>query len=435
MKKHARFVLLAIVVIAVAILAYRYVSRPLEADVYTVVRQEAEEYFIEEGIVKSDSLIKVFSTAQGALASVDIAEGQAVKKGDIICVIDSSEYEFSIAQAQSVIKGYEAQKKTINSQSEKPIISIDAQISSLNTVIEQNGSDLAIAHNDADAAESLYELGAISKSDYDNAIVRVSTMQRILDSSIEQLASLQQLKIAEEHDRATKEYSERATKEYYDTMIQAQNVNIALFNKKIEDCTIKAPADGLITTLYVKDSNIVNAASPVAVITTEHSNEIEVYIPAKSFNSVHSGDEVTLTQAQTSGDIIFSGKVIAVENEAVAKSSTLGIEEKKVKVTVLPTPKEDTVLFAGFAVDVRFITFRAENQITVPKTAVFKNSNTDKDMVWVVIDGIAELREVSLGRELRTEYIVTASLSEGDIIIKNADTDGIKKDVRVKYIY
>jgi len=45
------------------------------------------------------------------------------------------------------------------------------------------------------------------------------------------------------------------------------------------------------------------------------------------------------------------------------------------------------------------------------------------------------MREVKLGRELRSDYIIEAGLGAGDIIVKDASADKVKTGARVRYLW
>lgn len=509
MKKIVKIVLAIIVLIAVGIGAKFYLDMPLDVLTYKIASSEASEYFIEQGYVKSDTETDVFSNVSGPIVSLNVSEGDEVYEGQVICIVDSSEYNYSVAQAENNKNGYIAQQKNLDVEDQRRRADLQSSKNSLlneynnivaqekdyllqestalakeldvvakenetsalkeeqlnqqirlqNILIQQNETELKSAEDALKTSKILYDNNVIPKSEYDDAVKDVETKQANLNSSIQQLEVIKagysetssqvytqtyteyydsmkksiQSKIADIDTSLSKNYS-WAMKEYYNTLIDNEDTNAKLLNKKIEDCTIKSPVSGKISTLNIKDTNIVTTQQPIAVITTEKSTDIEVYISTRNYKDVQLGDYVEITQSQASGDIVFDGVIKEIDEKAISQQSSLGIEDRKVKVTIKPADGNEAALFPGFAFDVKFITFKETNQITVPKTAVFKytDDSSAQDMVWLVQDGKTVMHAVTVGRELRTEYIIESGLSTDDIIIKDASAEGIGNRVKIK---
>jgi hypothetical protein len=106
----------------------------------------------------------------------------------------------------------------------------------------------------------------------------------------------------------------------------------------------------------------------------------------------------------------------------------LGIEERKVKVTV--TPDMPNELNDGYNVDVKFHYYFEENKLTVPKTALFKENGVD--MVWAVQNGRLVKIPVQKGVELRTEIVIDNGLIGGIIVITDCNLSGLKEGIKVR---
>lgn len=481
MKRIAKFVLLFLSVIA-SIGIFIYIKTiPLEIETYTIVPKTAELYFTEKGYVKQNDKSEIFSVVNGEIISINVNENQVINKGDIICVVDSSQYNYDILKSQSGINSYKSQQQNLDLEEKKQKdsliynkqslqseydsivaqqntsleeqnnlnVSTEEKIRLQNIIIEQSKSNLKSAQHDFDKAETLLNIGTLSQTEYDKLKEKVDTAKANLDSELQQLEIIKTNKIQDSKDyyesmkksleakingidnSLNSSYSS-AMYSYYSSLIDGENTNIELLNKKINDCTIKSPVSGTITTLNIKNSNIVNSQTPIAIVKTDDTNEIEVYISTKNIENVKIGNTVELIATRQSGDIKLNGQINKIDDEAVNKLSALGVEERKVRVTIKPEETKDLTLNSGFDIDVKFNTFKADNKITVPKTAVFKDGNTDKDMIWIVSNNKIDTKEVKLGLELRTEYIIEQGLTPNDIIIKDADIEGLKKGVSIK---
>jgi HlyD family secretion protein len=220
---------------------------------------------------------------------------------------------------------------------------------------------------------------------------------------------------------------------HFDALIAVEQNTIAMLEREIENSTIVAPVDGTITTLHAKNTNVVAPASPVAEITVPGGKNIEAYVSTQDIMNVSTGDNVLLTLKQRMDDIEFRGTVIEIDSTAVLRYSALGVEERRVKVTVSAEMPADIELGVGYEVDVTFRLYREENRLTVPRTALFKDDG--RDVVWVVRGGdhgAVMAAPVETGKELRTRTVIESGLQEGDFVVNDADNQALRDGARVK---
>ena len=209
-------------------------------------------------------------------------------------------------------------------------------------------------------------------------------------------------------------------------LLDAQNavddIERVLKEKKI----IRAPVSGQLILLNIKDTNVVNAQTPVAVITAGKDCVVESYVYVKDMGAIDLGKKVVLVLQTPNAAKEIPGTIIDFDNFATDQISVLGVEERKVKVTIAPDDSGE--LKDGYDPDVRFSYYREPNKLAVPKTAVFKDN--DSDMVFVVRNGKAQKVRVRKGMELRTEFVIDAGLSQGDTVITDSNVKGLKDGVR-----
>ncbi|MDR1210314.1 MAG: biotin/lipoyl-binding protein [Clostridiales bacterium] len=526
MKKSVKIAIAVIIAVAAAVGGLVYVNLPADLAAVRLEPRAASEYFIEEGSVKQQESVSVYSFVSGRVETIGTAEGADVSAGDIICVVDSMDYRNGLDQALAALEGYAAQKDNLDEQrrqradelnaSRRDVVSqrrsvaaqesdylrqtadatrsandaiakqnetvaaadaqIETQLSLQRILIAQSEATLETAEDNARDARILYDNGAIPKSEYDAVIKGRDDAEKALDAAVAQLDVIEAARITPTDLEDVKSYTEyyesakaalddkiavidaqlaadytSSTRKYYDTLIAGQTASVAALRKNIADCSVAAPVSGKVSKLYVKDSNAVSAQSPIAVIETKRSSDIEVYVSTQDYADVAVGDKVEITQAASAGDIVFGGTVAEIDDKAVSRLSPLGVSENVVKVTVTPDSPENSALIPGFTFDVKFFTYYAEGRILVPKTAVFKYSADkagdgvlwagenltgrtveDLDMVYDVTDGTARMRQVLLGRELRSDYVVISGLEPGSAVIKDASDERARQGVKVR---
>jgi len=477
MKKSVKIIAIALAVLLSAAGGYYYMTMPLVIPAVRVMPKTAELYFTEQGIAGFGRTVEVYSPVSGMIVSVAVTEGQEVKLGDALCEADASGLRYEALRIESDIRSFRAQienlgqeekrqkdalrdslselqnelkvleaRESASALSETELLRIkDEQLRLQQIIVEQSERDLERSLSNLEKAKTLYEAGVIPVSEYDSAAEAVELLQAVLSQSAQQLrviesgdapndagyyaasreAILSRIKGVEE--ALTRSYTE-AMAEYYGALIESGNAAADRLHKQIEDSVVTAPISGVVTRLYVKDTNMLNAQAPVALIAPDPKCVVEVYVLTSDVSDIYAGQRVDLIMRRRGGDAEYGGSVREIDGEAVVRLSALGVEERRVKVIIDPDPGADE-LRKGYDADVRFVVFREEGRLTAPKTAFF--SADGRDMVWTVRNGKACIAEVVKGRELRTEYIVESGLSAGDLVITDANNLSLREGVNV----
>lgn len=395
MKKNMKRVLAALIAVALVGTAAYGLSKPVETELYTVESGTAELYFTEVGEVKAAQSVSVYAFSAGEALDVPVSEGQLVKEGEVICRIDPSEYQNTIAQLESSIKGYHTQSGG------------QSRVQSL--AVSKSEDNAQSAKEDYEKVLNLYNSGAVSQSELDAAKLRADNADSDLRQSKEQLALI-------------KEGGEG------EAAAEANRLRIEQLRKNVQDCTVTAPISGIITSLPAKDTNLISNQSLVATIESEGDVKIEVMVNTNDIDGTHIGDEVELSLRRRDGDKVLGGTITKIEDNAEVKVSAKGNEERLVKVTVKPDQQDECKI--GYDVDVKFSYYKEENQIKVPKSAVFEEG--EKSFVWAVASGKLEKREVQIKKELRSELSIGEGLTEGEVVAADAGAAGLKEGKRVK---
>lgn len=406
MKKRTKYLVATAVAIAVIAGIVMSMSKPKYVETVTISPQTAELYFTEIGDVVADHMIDVYACSSGKLIELNVSENEQINKGDIICQIDTTDHENRIAQLENEIKGYRAQKATTH-------ISEEHQLKQ-KMVIEQSKKDREDKLQKFEHAKVLYENGAISKSDYDDAALAYETAA----SSLEQSKT----------DMTILEKDETSNADYYHSLINISQVSIEQLRKQIEDCTVRSPLSGVITALPIKSSTYVTTASPVATINSIEDNRIEVLVNTNDIDMISMNQQVELILRRRDADKILTGVVTSIDHTATIKTSKKGNEERMVKVTVKPDLTEE--FKPGFDVDVKFIYDQEKNQLMVPKSAVFNENGNN--FVWVVEKDKLVSVKVELGKTLRSDTVIKSGLTEGSMVVTDGNGAGLKNGMSVR---
>lgn len=182
-----------------------------------------------------------------------------------------------------------------------------------------------------------------------------------------------------------------------------------------ESWTVTSPVSGVVLRVAQESETAVQAGMSILEIGDPRDLEIIVDVLSTDAVEIRQGAKVALTNWGQNVDL--EGRVRVVEPAAFTKISTLGVEEQRVNVRIdLVSPYEHWQgLGDGYKVDARIEVFAQDNSTIVPSGALFRRG--ERWHVFVVEDGRAQLRSVTLTRRAGRLAAVASGLSPGDVVI------------------
>lgn len=460
MKKQVKKIaVIAASVIAVVMTAVTLLL-PMSLEAVQIQPKAVSLTFTEQGSYGYRQLYTVYPLVSGEVLEVRVKEGQRVSAGDVIAVINASDYQYQIEQLKSTINAYNGQISNLYLQEQQQKTQLSAELEGLRSKMVEFESDMSkgalslkeqieiqedIIHYNSNLVRS-YKEKLSDAEDEDEDSYASEELRLAYNTARNTLAHsrvlLEQLKAGEvagdvyDAQKLALESQIGAVSaqldgsysggmyQYYNAQIAAAQSSIAQMEEKAGQAEIKAPIDGVVSQLPIQDQNIISQQGPVAVI---GSNDycVEAYIPIRDIDSVKLGDTVELTLDKRLEKETISGSVTWVDSEAQVKLSALGIEERKVRVRIRPIGENPPV---GADLDVRFTVGSWEDVLTVPKTAVFQME--DGDYVWVIANGKLEARRITKGVETKDAFIVEDGLAPGDIVVADSDNADISEGKR-----
>jgi len=414
-KGKVKFVGVIIIgIILVAAILYQS-TKPLNAELLEIQPQSIASTFVEEGKIVPADKSPVYSLISGEIVKLNVEEGKQVSKNDLLAVVDSTELEFQLKQMEAELtslKGEEADRYR------KPL---ESSIKSQELLVEKAKLDLAAIEEDFKRIENLYQEGAVSAKEYEDAQNMLETAKLNLRQQEEALALLY------ESSEPTS-----GSEQFYAGRVEALRSQMELIKYRIEKSRITAPAEGIVANLAVTKGDVVNPGLKLLDIFTGDEYLVEVFILAESAASVTEGMKVKLIQDRKGEDVSFEGVVEKIAPAAVDMISALGLEESRVKVTIKPEFPENFRVFAGIELDVEFTTDKREDVLAVPKNALFPYEKGKA--LWKVEGGKAKIQPVETGFENDSHVVITKGLAPGDLIILNPQLDGLKEGKKINNI-
>jgi HlyD family secretion protein len=277
-------------------------------------------------------IVSSVSEVSGKIVQMNKQQGEPVKKGDIIAIIDSINQEYIVEQLQAVVdmkkaKLEELEKGARSEQIEQvnaKVESFKAQLNILTAESESGSSSVSIAHDALESAQINYDYiksqydivmesyneDIISKSDLDLAAYKLDTAKTQLDTAKSQLQSAkiksdQGIKAANaNYDAANAELrllQSGATKESIDMAQADLNQSIAQLRQAkntLSKYNIAALADGIIISKNFELGDIVTAGGNIADVAVLNDIYVLCYIPDKYLDRIYYNQELDVKTSQ-----------------------------------------------------------------------------------------------------------------------------------------
>jgi multidrug efflux system membrane fusion protein len=342
------------------------VSQVLQKDMPVLIRAI--------GNIQPCSTVSVKSMINGQIVKINFKEGQDVRKGDLLFVIDQAPYEGALAQAQAQLAKDEALEKQ---------------------AVANTARDAAQANNakvQADRYGSLINQGIVTHEQYDQMRTTADSTAATVDA-----------------DRATAESARAA--------IRADKATINNARVQLGYTTITSPIDGKVGSILIYPGNVVKANDTVSLVV------INQITPIYASFSVPQANLANIKRYMSNGQL----KVEAIidKNDQNRRSGTLTFIDNAVDQTTgtiqlkATFTNQDKALWPGQFVDV-VLTLTTQVAAIVAPARSIQVGQSGQYVYVVKQDNTVESRPVVLGNSNDVEAVIDKGLEAGETVV----TDG-----------
>ncbi|MDF2533297.1 MAG: multidrug resistance efflux pump [Clostridia bacterium] len=330
-----------------------------------------------------NNIISATSTVPGRIIEMRKQQGEPVKKGDIIAIIDNANQQYTVDQLQAVVNMKKAKLEELQAgarpqqieQAGAQVRAAKAQWELLTSgnraeQIEQAKNGVSIAEEAVNIALltynyaadqyndtlELYKQEVISKNDLDNAKYKLDTTEKQLSSAKyqlgsakQQLALLQNGSTSQSINAAKANYEAAnaqpnllqsgATKQTIDAAQADLDQSVAQLNmaqNTLNNCNIIALDDGIIISKNYELGDVVNIGSNIADIAISNDLYVLCYIPDKYLDKIYYNQPLNVTTA--TGVQTGAVSYIALKSEYTPKdlqsTSESNHQDVKIKVSI-----------------------------------------------------------------------------------------------------
>jgi RND family efflux transporter MFP subunit len=256
-------------------------------------------------------------------------------------------------------------------------------------------------------------------------LAETEPMVKYTNAELKRLTGLEETRAVSRSDLAKAEaeaLSQQAKLDRQNADVKVAERQVDEWKQQLDDTIIRAPFSGVVTT---KDSQPGEMISPMSAggftrtgicsLVDMASLEIEVDVGESFINRVKAG-QVTEATLDAYPEWKIPGKVIAIIPTADRQKATVKVRVgfDQLDPRILPQMGVKVAFQSAEPADSAV----AREALSVPKEAVQKIAG--QDVAWVVRDGKAERRAVSVAGSIGNETSVTAGLALGETVVLNA---------------
>lgn len=389
MKKKKYFIATGVIVI-IFIIASLLLGGQTDQPEASKVRLGSIKKTVEEtGTVFSKRVNTFYSDMSQRVETLNVSVGDRVKKGDIILVYENN-YDLEIERANKQIEAITASyNESVKGADFQEISNLKLNISTIET-------NLNFARSNLEKIKTLYENNAISQVEYDEAKNNVAILENQLQEANNNYSKIIQGVSAN-------------VKKEYEAQIDEVMIQIKILEKNMEQASVKAEFDGVITELNVHQGSMTQAGVPTVEIQDDKNLGIYVEVLAEDAIEVTKGMAFNIIDED---EVIKELQVNRVYPKAQAKISDLGVEQKRVRIEA---DLDDADYKLGSEVDVEIVLKEKNNVLLVDKDAVYEKDNIK---YVTVLSGKNEIEtEITTGIEDDKYVEVLSGLSENDTVL------------------
>lgn len=312
------------------------------------------------GKIAADNETSIYVASSVKCTAVYVRAGDTVQAGQKICTLDLdstlSSYNAANISYDSAAQSYQDQKAILDKQ-------------------------VQLAQDNLNNLKALYEIGAASQLEIDQAELSLQQAEAGRTSTLAQL----------------------------EAGMQSAKSNVEQLSTLLEDVdsqgNVVAPTAGTLVSLNAVENAFVSPSMPVAVIDGPEQMKVTVSVSEALVPKLAIGDEAEVTVSAV--DATFTAQIRSVEQTANAQT--------KLYTVTLTVPADVSGLLSGMFADVTFRTNASENAVVVPTEAILTSG--EEQYVFVVENDTAKYVPVTTGLTGNGVTEITSGLQPGQQLV------------------
>jgi HlyD family secretion protein len=378
-----------ILVLLFALISY---IKPAKIPAYSVIEQDYVPSLLLSGEVIAEGSTLLSSLSSGKVIDCPVAEGEKVKKGQLLVQIDDAQARVDRDRAAVAVQiaGSQLQKAGTVTREEARANCVQADCA------------LEKAEREYERNKALADVGAVSQVDLEQAERNKIVAQEQARSARAVLESLEQ---------------NGSSIAILQAELQQRQLDLTEKEILLEQFKILAPEDGELLDLYVRPGELLTSGSKVALLAAGGGLRVMIQPDQRyaEMASVGNKAQVWITNAANAK---WDARVVTTEPCGNAEQGSFTAELEFIN-NVPP-------LYPGQLVSVQLFGPMQPAAIILPDS--YLTVNQEQNGVWLAINNRAHFTPVQIGLRTGEGVVITEGLKQGDLVLQPT---GLKENMRV----
>lgn len=424
-------IILVLIIIFLFFLVFFIFSGGVEVQAYKVQKENAVQGVTVTGIVRSDHDIQLAASITAKINEIRFKEGDFVKKGQILAILDSAETLGNLVSAKGQLVSAQAQVKNLETEPRYQQAEIArTQVSEALANVNLQRNDLARtkiqlqdASSDAARLLKLYQEGAVSFRDYEKAANIKTEAQRAVNISERQLET-QEAKLSQTRENlnlilaGTKPEQIKIAEGQVETAQGGIQSVLGKFNNYI----IKAPVPGYITLKILDKGEVATPSTPILRLVMPKSIYISAQVEENKLKNLKTGQTAYVVFDAYPAET-FIGCITEVLHDVDPITGTfiakIHVQDKKGKPVLV-----------GMTSDATIVTQEIKNAVIIPREFIFTKNK--KQYVFRKYGNEAKQVFINSATFDNNRAVVITGLNPGDVIVKGYGSREVTPNRKIK---
>lgn len=256
--------------------------------------------------------VSISAKVSGELLSLMVDEGDKIKKGDMIALVDTVKIALQLREAEAMVKLNQAKyDMMLNGARSEDIKQTERQVEQLQSLYEQ-------AKTDKERMEKLYAEKTITKKQFDDVLTRYDVALSQYEAAKQQLKKVKHITRPEEFRQA-------------EAALEQAIARMELLKSNLSDCYVKAPSDGIIVKTFVKEGEIIAPMATLCKISDQRTMELIVYVNSIDLAKVKLGQQVDV-YIDAYKNKSYKGEIVYISPEAEFTPKNIQTKDERTKL-------------------------------------------------------------------------------------------------------